>query len=112
MQRLRQQSSSMPISAIFVSAFLLSTLTAAHAQQTEATADGPATVVKATTHLVLVDVIADDGHGHPVTDLKQEDYTITEDGKDQKVRSMVFQQPSTVKQSIHAPLPPNTFTNK
>ena len=42
---------------------------------------------------MVVDVVARDGKGVPVTDLKQEDFTVLEDGKEQKLRIFNFQQP-------------------
>src|SRR5262245_47861 len=45
-------------------------------------------VIKANTQIVLVNVQARDGKGNFVKDLKQEDFTITEDGKVQKILSM------------------------
>src|SRR5258707_1138278 len=51
-----------------------------------------ATVLKSITRLVVVDVVATDRDG-AVTDLKQDDFTILEDGKEQKIRVFNFQQP-------------------
>jgi VWFA-related protein len=50
-------------------------------------------VLKVKSRLVVVDVVARDGKGVPVTDLKQEDFTVLEDGKEQKVRIFSFQHP-------------------
>src|SRR5215472_9363964 len=46
----------------------------------------PAASLKVTTRLVLVDVIALDHKGFPVTDLKAEDFSLREEGAEQKVR--------------------------
>ncbi len=51
-----------------------------------------ATVLKSITRLVVVDVVATDKEG-AVTDLKQDDFTILENGKEQKIRVFNFQQP-------------------
>jgi len=51
-----------------------------------------ATVLKSITRLVVVDVVATDKEG-AVTDLKQDDFSILEDGKEQKIRVFNFQQP-------------------
>ena len=51
-----------------------------------------ATVLKSITRLVVVDVVATDKDG-AITDLKQDDFTILEDGKEQKIRVFNFQQP-------------------
>lgn len=58
-------------------------------------ASGPSAVLKIKTRLVVVDVVARDSKGAPVTDLKQEDFTVVEDGKEQKVRIFSFQHPET-----------------
>ena len=51
------------------------------------------TVLKIKSRLVVVDVVARDSKGVPVTDLKQEDFSVLEDGKEQKVRIFSFQHP-------------------
>ncbi len=50
-------------------------------------------VLKVTTRLVLVDVVVTDGSGRPVTDLKQTDFEVRENGKPQKVVAFAFQPP-------------------
>ncbi|HEY6253241.1 MAG TPA: VWA domain-containing protein [Candidatus Angelobacter sp.] len=77
-----------------------------------------ATVLKYTSRLILVDVIASDHKGDPVRDLKAEDFTLTEDGDKQELRVFEFQAPpdsSTVRASaVATPLPKpadNVFTN-
>src|SRR5205085_5734267 len=45
----------------------------------------PSMVLKVTTRLVVVDVVVTDRHGAPVTDLKPGEFTILEDGKEQKI---------------------------
>jgi VWFA-related protein len=74
-------------------------------QSAPATKDAPAaataqqpvyetsTVLKVKSRLVVVDVVARDAKGAPVTDLKQEDFTVLEDGKEQKLRIFSFQHP-------------------
>jgi VWFA-related protein len=51
------------------------------------------TVLKVKSRLVVVDVVARDGKGVAITDLKQEDSTVLEDGKEQKLRIFSFQHP-------------------
>jgi VWFA-related protein len=70
--------------------------------------------LKTATHLVLVDVVAIDGKGRPVTDLKAEDFAVTEDGHPQSVRSFSFQQPAVSNdppQTPASPLPAGVVTN-
>lgn len=74
-----------------------------------------ATVLKVTTRLVVVDVVALDRKGAPVADLKTEELSLFEDGKEQKIRSFSFQQPAAGgTEPVSAPpakLPPGFFTN-
>ncbi len=79
-----------------------------------------ATVLKTTTRLVVVDVVATNRKGEAVTDLERPDFTVLEDGKEQTVRVFSFQQPQPAsKQAAAAPdatapapkLPDNIFTN-
>lgn len=74
------------------------------------------TVLRATTRMVVVDVVATGKKGSPVMDLKAGDFTISEDGKAQQVRNFSFQHPAesiTPESSKPAvsPLPENVFTN-
>ncbi|HEY2113904.1 MAG TPA: VWA domain-containing protein [Candidatus Angelobacter sp.] len=64
--------------------------------QTQPETQGTATVLKVKSRLVIVDVIALDHKGTPVTDLEAKDFTLTEEGKQQTIRSFSFQQPSQV----------------
>src|SRR5215469_7895805 len=74
-----------------------------------------ATVLRAITRLVVVDVVATDGKGDAVTDLKAEDFTVLEDGKPQRLSSFIFQHPpaagtGAAKQPVQE-LPPGVFSN-
>lgn len=73
-----------------------------------------ATVLKSITRLVVVDVVATDKNG-AVTDLGRDDFTVLEDGKEQKVRVFNFQKP-TMNATGGAPvvprkLPENVYSN-
>ncbi|HET9840121.1 MAG TPA: VWA domain-containing protein [Candidatus Angelobacter sp.] len=72
-------------------------LAAGHAQQNAPEQDykSPA-VLRATTRLVVVDVVATDSKGAPVGDLGIDDFTVLEDDKPQKVSGFSFRQSSTV----------------
>ncbi|HZI58541.1 MAG TPA: VWA domain-containing protein [Verrucomicrobiae bacterium] len=65
-------------------------LPAAQPQATPSAAPS-SSVLRATTRLVVVDVVAIDNKGNPVLDLKAEDFTLLEDGKPQKVSGFNFQ---------------------
>jgi VWFA-related protein len=68
-------------------------------------------VLKSTTRLVQVSVIAQDGKGQPVTDLKKDDFRIKVNGKDQPIK--VFSMDSTgALPTGETKLPPNVFTNR
>jgi VWFA-related protein len=73
-----------------------------------------ATVLKSITRLVVVDVVATDKEG-AVTDLKQDDFSILEDGKEQKIRVFNFQQPRAYPPgtaAVEASKPPeNIYSN-
>ena len=76
-------------------------------------------VLKITSRLVLVDVVALDHKGIPVKDLKAEDFTMLEEGREQKVSSFSFHDAgapdatATGAPMIAEPvkLPANYFTN-
>ena len=72
----------------------------------------PATVLKMVTRLVVVDVVATDKNG-AVADLKRDDFSVFEGGKEQKVRMFSFQQPAQNASGVLvAPrLPENVYTN-
>jgi len=59
------------------------------AQQSSAPQSTPA--IHATTELVLVNVVARDKKGNLIRDLKQQDFTVLEDGKKQQVASFDFE---------------------
>ena len=76
---------------------------------------GPAAVLKVKTRLVVVDVVALDHKGVPIADLKTEDFTLLEDGKEQKLRVFTFQRPAEPAAGqpvmVEASLPANRITN-
>ena len=93
-----------PLFAILVTASLFAQQGAAQPSQAPApqSTQSPAnpnyetsTVLKVKTRLVVMDVVARDAKGQPVTDLKQEDFTVLEDGKEQRVRIFNFQRPES-----------------
>jgi VWFA-related protein len=69
------------------------------------------TVLRVTTHLVLVSVIVQDKSGNPVTDLKKEDFTLLEHGKPQVISTFALESSRALPRTVAA-LPPNTFTNR
>ncbi len=82
-------------------------LALAAAQQTNA----PVPVITTTTHMVLVDVIATDSAGKPVTDLQASDFNVLENGKPQQVASFSHENSPAARPLPPAPLPKDIFTN-
>ena len=83
-------------------------------QQPPRSANVPATVLRVTTRLVLVDVVVTDKSGNPVTDLTRDDFTLLENSKPQRIATFSLENPGGSVQQVAAPppLPPNVFTNK
>ncbi|HWC18106.1 MAG TPA: VWA domain-containing protein [Terriglobales bacterium] len=83
------------------------------ATRTQAPQSQPTPVLKVTTRLVLVDVVVTDNSGGPVTDLKQTDFEVRENGKPQKVVAFAFQPPPVAGSNGYKPfaLSPGVYTN-
>ena len=77
--------------ALFVVYVLLAPNLALLAQQSSEPTTTPQVVLRATTELVLVNVVARDKKGNLVRDLKKEDFTLLEDGKKQQISSFDFE---------------------
>jgi VWFA-related protein len=79
------------------------------------TAYKSSTVLKYTTRLVVVDVIATDHKGNPVNNLEKQDFTLLEDGKDQNIEVFSLQAPGEGNRAAGArvlpKLPPNIISN-
>ena len=75
----------------------------------EAPTDIPPLTIRSNTRLVMVDVVATDKKGQPVTGLKAEDFTVEENGKKQKVS--VFVPPGTTNRTAATPPPPGILSN-
>ena len=77
--------------------------------------EGDLALLKASARLVVLDVVVTDGKGHPVTGLKSTDFTLYEDGTEQKVSSFTEHAPAdaaaAAKMLVAAKLPPDVFTN-
>ena len=71
------------------------------------------TTVKVNTRMVVLDVVATDKKGRPITDFKAGDFTLLEDGKQQKISVFQLQQPAAPSNTKAQPLQlaANVFTN-
>ncbi|HEX3154280.1 MAG TPA: VWA domain-containing protein [Candidatus Angelobacter sp.] len=83
------------------------------AQSQSEQVEGTAAVLKVKTRLVVVDVIALDHKGVPVSDLKAGDFTLLEEKQPQKIRLFDFQQGPQGQAAVMTPatLPANRITN-
>ncbi len=68
-------------------------------------------ILRVTTRLVLVSVIVQDKSGSPVTDLRKENFTLLEQGKEQTISTFALESSRALPRTVAA-LPPNTFTNR
>ncbi len=78
---------------------------------TAAAAKPPGIVLRSTVTFVQVDVIAQDKDGRPVADLKNEDFTVFDNGKPRPVTSFVVET-SVPKPAARQKAAPDTFTNR
>jgi len=76
--------------AISLAGVFLSANASLPAQQTQNSVT-PQAVIRATTELVLVNVVARDKKGNLVRDLKKEDFALLEDGRKQQISSFDFE---------------------
>ncbi len=98
--------------SILAVALLASGVSLLAQQSTDSSA--PQVVIRATTELVLVNVVARDKKGNLVRDLKREDFTLLEDGKKQQISSFDFEDvdqlpATTAAVSGSAPATPGTL---
>jgi VWFA-related protein len=80
--------------ALIISQALLVSLFAQQPTPSQ-TPQRPDDVVKITTNLVQIDAAVTDKKGHPVTDLRAEDFEVYEDGRPQKITNFSFVSPES-----------------
>ncbi len=78
-------------------------------QTQEITSEIPSVTIRASTRLVVVDVVVTDKKGEPITGLKAEDFTVDENGKKQKIS--VFVVPGMATRPKPEPAPPGVLSN-
>src|SRR5882757_4254100 len=82
------------------------------AQQPSPPPKDPGLVLRATTRMVLVDTVVLEKDGRPVTGLKADDFTVTEDGVRQRIASFSERIPEPANPSPPPVLPPHVTTNR
>ena len=82
--------------------------------QVKQSSSDSSTVIRATTHLVQLDVVVTDSSGQPLrTPLAEKDFTILEDGQPQKISFFSYQQLDNAQRQQALPqLPPYVTTNR
>ncbi len=71
------------------------------------------TTFKSSSRLVVVDVVVTNGNGNSIHDLRQQDFTVLEDGKPQTIVGFDEQRPDAAAKAVAAepPLPAGVYTN-
>ena len=93
------------------SASLLTVLFLLTLQNGQQSGDSQKPVLKTNTRLVVVDVVATDSEGHAISGLEAQDFSVTEDGRPQKISGFGFQQGGTKVTQVTLHLPPNVISN-
>lgn len=96
-----------------------STSASAPAQASPANAPAQQPALRITTRMVVVDVVATDSKDLPIKDLKADDFTVQEEGREQAVRAFSFhqteQEPASASAQasafVNPKLPPGYFSN-
>ena len=100
--------------AMLVLGYLLPGSAYLTAQNSTSPVQGP--VLRSTTHLVQVSVIALDRDGHPARDLQKADFVLLDNGKPQPVSAFssdeLLQNVAGGKEAKASALPPNVFSNR
>ncbi|HEY6349718.1 MAG TPA: VWA domain-containing protein [Candidatus Angelobacter sp.] len=108
-----------PIAASFFLALACLNFSSAQEQPGRGTQPESGTVLKTTTRLVVVDVVATNSKGEAVPDLSLQNFKLLENGKEQEIRVFDFQHPAQSQSPVSAAdavappakLPSNIFTN-
>src|SRR5512135_2793826 len=91
--------------------FPVITLTGALGQTAAPGSDESAPTFHSSVPVVLVDAVVTNNHGEPVTGLKQTDFQIFEDGKEQTLASFEEHKNQTSTLVKLPPMPADVFTN-
>lgn len=93
------------------SSFLLATALWAQTASQEPDVYQSETTLRTNTRLVIVDVVAIDSKGLAVTGLNAQDFTVLENGTQQKISSFSFQGTEEAQPAAATALPPNVVSN-
>jgi VWFA-related protein len=100
------------LSVLILASPILAQIPAAQNQSPAAPPDASVQTLHTTSRAVLIDVIVSDRKGKPVSGLKQEDFTVTEQGKPQAVSFFEEHTGAVPDSDVELPkLPTNTFSN-
>lgn len=102
---------SLSLCLAFILLFALSNKTDMFAQNPQEGVYQSQAVLRANTRLVVVDVVATDNKGQPVKDLQAKDFTVLENGTQQKVSDFTFHHPGEAQVLPPAKLAPNVVSN-
>ena len=101
----------LPRCSVLVLVLTSSILAIPQSQTKPANDSTPAPSFKAKSRLVLVDVVATNNKGEPVTGLKKEDFEVLEDGKAQAISTFEEHKGVPPTQLKLPPMPPGVYTN-
>jgi VWFA-related protein len=82
-----------------------------HAQNVAESTQSPETTIKTNAQAVVVDVVVTKGNGDAVSDLRQQDFQVVEDGKPQVIDLFEEHAAASAPSAPPAPLPPHIYTN-
>src|SRR5215469_16296683 len=92
--RVRQLPALLPI-LLFLAAYPQSQAPPASANPPTVPPQAASNVLRVTTRMVVVDVVAVDKKGQPVNDLEASDFSLREDGHEQPISTFNFHDPGT-----------------
>lgn len=102
----------------YLSSFVAFALLFAHSPKTEILAQNSQEgayqskeILRTNTRLVVVDVVATDNKGQPVKDLQTQDFTVLENGTQQKISDFTFHHPGESEGLPQPKLAPNVISN-
>jgi VWFA-related protein len=98
--------------AFFMLCAFLAAVSSAYTQQpaTTSASSAPQTVLRSTTRLVQVSVIVLNRKGKAITNLKPQNFILTDEGKPERIAFFAAERPA--QPHLSKPLPPNVFTNR